>query len=191
MAEALEVDPGDFYQLFHETDSDRMRGVFGTIEETFRTMAIRLGATPTDHQIRFAMVSWNRLHHKLIWPSPETLSTLDALRGKRLKLGLVSNCSEETALMWPRQPMSTRFRAAIFSSDVGLLKPDPRIYKLACEDLRVKPENCVFVGDNADEELAGAQALGMRAIQTVEHRDGPPWTGETIKKISDLTNLLE
>lgn len=191
MAEALKVDPGDFFNLFVETDGDRMRGIFGTIDETFRTMAIRLGATPTDAEIRFATVIWTRLHHQILWPSPATMSTLDTLRGKRLKLGLISNCSEETALMWRQQPMSTRFRAAIFSSDVGLLKPDPRIYKLACEDLRVKPENCVYVGDNADEELAGAKTLGMRAIRTVEHREGPAWAGETVKKLSDLIDLLE
>jgi len=47
---------------------------------------------------------------------------------------------------------------------VGLSKPDPRIYQLACERLEVEPNDCMFVGDGANDELAGAQQVGMRAV---------------------------
>ncbi|WP_020520408.1 HAD family hydrolase [Catelliglobosispora koreensis] len=191
MGAALGVDPEDFRQLFAQTGRERMRGELGTVEETLRTLALRLGSTPTESAIRFAAVMWQRMHHDVLWPTPATLSLLDTLRAKRLKLGLVSNASEESALLWPKQPMAARFRVTVFSCDVGLLKPDPAIYKVACTDLRVKPENCIYVGDNADEELAGAQSLGMRALRTTEHRDGPAWAGESIRRLTDLIDLLE
>jgi putative hydrolase of the HAD superfamily len=55
-------------------------------------------------------------------------------------------------------------------------KPDPRIYRLACEELGVEPEEAMFVGDGANDELAGAERVGMRSV--LIHRDGeaPSWT---------------
>jgi putative hydrolase of the HAD superfamily len=52
----------------------------------------------------------------------------------------------------------------VLSCTVGLRKPDPRIYELACERLEVEPADCLFVGDGANDELAGAARVGMRAV---------------------------
>ena len=56
------------------------------------------------------------------------------------------------------------FDAEVFSAAVGLRKPDPRIYRLALELLHVEPAEAVFVGDGANDELAGAERVGMTAI---------------------------
>jgi putative hydrolase of the HAD superfamily len=55
----------------------------------------------------------------------------------------------------------------------------------------VPPAACVYVGDGADEELAGATALGMRAIRTTEHADSDPaWTGPTITTLPETLTAL-
>lgn len=51
----------------------------------------------------------------------------------------------------------------IYSHEVGLAKPDPRVYRLACERLGVPPEQVVFV-DDVPECVDGARAVGMRAV---------------------------
>jgi HAD superfamily hydrolase (TIGR01509 family) len=103
--------------------------------------------------------------------SPATVAVLDSLRDAGWRLALVSNATAETAEAWPRCPLAGRFDVAVFSCDVAVAKPDPGIYLAAVEGLGTRPADCVYIGDGADEELAGAAALGMLAIRTTEYND--------------------
>ena len=53
----------------------------------------------------------------------------------------------------------------ILSYEAKLRKPDIRIYRKAADLLGVSPKECVFVGDGGSNELPGARAAGMEAIQ--------------------------
>src|SRR3954449_12993597 len=66
--------------------------------------------------------------------------------------------------LWPETDFRGLFDAEVFSSSVGLRKPDPRIYRLALDQLEVPAEEAVFVGDGANDELAGAERVGMTAV---------------------------
>jgi putative hydrolase of the HAD superfamily len=70
------------------------------------------------------------------------------------------------------------FDVVVISAEVGLHKPQPEIYRLAAEQLGMKPEDCVFV-DDLRENCAGAEAVGMTAVL---HRD----TAETIAQLEEL-----
>ena len=52
----------------------------------------------------------------------------------------------------------------LYSHEVGLQKPDPRIFTLACEQLGLQPQEVIFVDDHADV-YASAQAMGMHCIE--------------------------
>ena len=69
----------------------------------------------------------------------------------------------------------------MISGEVGLHKPQPEIYLLACERLGVEPAAAVFV-DDLRENCAGAEAVGMTAIL---HRDTP----ETIARLEELLGV--
>ena len=58
----------------------------------------------------------------------------------------------------------TLFEHVVESSKLGLRKPDPRIYRHACELLGVQPEDCVYL-DDLGINLKPARALGMRTIK--------------------------
>ena len=60
--------------------------------------------------------------------------------------------------------------ASVFSSEVGVRKPDPRIFREALERLGVEPTETVFVGERRIDDVSGPQAVGMRAVQTREFR---------------------
>jgi len=191
MARAMGLDPAGFVDLFNATAAQRMRGEFGGLDGTMRALARRLGGEPTDGQVRLAVLTWQRFHKTILWPSHATLSTLDALRELGLKLGVVSNCSEETPIQWPLQPMAPRFDAVVFSCDIGAVKPDPAAYHAVLGPLQVDPRACVYVGDGNDNELAAASALGMRAIRTLEFADSDPkWIGEIVGRLSEVTGRL-
>ena len=68
---------------------------------------------------------------------------------------------------------------SVFSSEVGVRKPDPRIFRRALDALGVEPENALFVGDRLYEDVLGAARAGMRTVQALWFRaDEHPEGGE-------------
>lgn len=125
----------------------------------------------------------------------ETLEALDELRRRRYRLGLVSNCTEDVPIVWPETGLASLFDVAVFSATAGFMKPDPRIYELACANLGVEPAECLFVGDGANDELRGAQGVGMTPV--LIHTEGKEpiwesvrdWTGLEITTIPQVLAL--
>lgn len=83
----------------------------------------------------------------------------------RLRTGIISN-----SLVGAREREQAAYGfedmcdVIVYSHEVGLAKPDPRIYELACAQLGVAAENTIFV-DDQEACVAGARAVGMHAIQ--------------------------
>ena len=102
-------------------------------------------------------------------PRPEMLAIVAHLRG-RVKLGSITN---NVARDEPAQRRTSgldihgMFDVVIESAIVGMRKPDPRIYQLACERLGVQPHEAVFL-DDLGANLKGARALGMTTIKVDE-----------------------
>jgi len=127
------------------------------------------------------------LTRRALVPMDGALALLDELRARGLRLGLISNCSSEVGDLWEESPFAGRFDAVVLSAEAGVCKPDPRIYRLALEPLGVEPAEAIFVGDGQSDELAGADAVGMRAVQL---GSASPWQGERIAAIPDVLDLL-
>ena len=83
----------------------------------------------------------------------------------RVKVGLLSNAYAETrASLLQRFPhFYNMFDQVIFSAEVKMAKPDPRIYQLALKELGVRPEDAVFV-DDFIENVEAARALGLHGV---------------------------
>lgn len=56
------------------------------------------------------------------------------------------------------------FSSVIISEAVGLRKPQAEIFQLACQQMNVRPEQCVMVGDNEIADIQGAKNIGMQTI---------------------------
>ena len=95
----------------------------------------------------------------------EMVTVVRYLRG-RLKLGCITNnVAREDAESRPRAiVLEDLFDHVIESSIVGIRKPDPRIYHMACEALSVQPNEAVFL-DDIGANLKGARAVGMMTIK--------------------------
>ena len=94
---------------------------------------------------------------------PEMVDLVQAL-ARRYRLGLVSNASpslRHQLIRWPH--LLNLFEAVVISAEVGLRKPDPRIYRLALRRLYLAPEEALFV-DDKPRNVEGALALGMEGI---------------------------
>ena len=129
-------------------------------------------------------------------PEPGTVETLVELRRRDLKVGLLSVCSEAVPAVWADTVLHGLFDAEVFSCDVGMRKPDPRIYALTCDRLGVDPAEAIFVGDGANDELAGAERAGLRAVLICPEGREPfwpearDWNGARISAIPEVLELL-
>lgn len=86
---------------------------------------------------------------------------------ERLKVGLLTN-----NFAWGDGPREVRdvvalFDAVVESSKVGIRKPEPRFYELACELLDIRPDEAVFL-DDLGVNLKPARAMGMTTIKVVD-----------------------
>ena len=94
---------------------------------------------------------------------PEVVEMVASLKQSGLKLGIISNASDLDVALWPDCRFAPFFDDFVASYRVGLVKPDKRIYELACRRLDVRPTEVIFVGDGGSNELYGATQTGITA----------------------------
>ncbi len=99
---------------------------------------------------------------------PHIRETLDALKGRGLSIGMISN----TGRTWGRYltkaqealGIGPHFDVRVYSDEQRVRKPDRRMFDAALAGLRLKPPEVVHVGDMVDADIDAAKAVGMRAV---------------------------
>ena len=112
-------------------------------------------------------------------PDEEMVAAVRAARDAGVKTALISNSWGQT--IYEPSALESLFDASVISGEVGVHKPQPEIFMLACQKLDVGPDECVFV-DDLRENVAGAKAVGMIAIL---HRE----TAETLDRLEELLGI--
>ena len=95
---------------------------------------------------------------------PEVPGALAALQAHGLRIGVVSNWDPRLPALLEELGIADFLDAIVFSSAVGVEKPDPRIFRQALTQLRVRPAAALHVGDGRLEDFEGAMGAGMRAL---------------------------
>jgi putative hydrolase of the HAD superfamily len=119
------------------------------------------------------------------------IDVLRRLHNHGCRLAVVSNCFAEDVEAWPRCPAADCFDTSVFSFEVGAAKPDPHIYLEAMQRLGVDRSNAVFVGDGGDDELLGAERVGLRAAQAAWFRGELAGLPRHIPRLSSWPAVLE
>ncbi|HEX6380585.1 MAG TPA: HAD family phosphatase [Acidimicrobiia bacterium] len=102
------------------------------------------------------------------------------LRADGYRTAILTNNVKEWGNYWKGSIPTDLFDEIVDSCDVGLRKPDPAIYRLTCERLKVAPEAAVFL-DDTRRHVEGARNVGLQAILV---RD--PWAA-----LAELDAILE
>ena len=89
---------------------------------------------------------------------------LDALRGRGLRLGVVSNFDHRLPGILEGLGLARAFDAVVLPVAAGTAKPDPRIFALALERLGVPAGVAVYVGDDPERDLRAARSAGLHAL---------------------------
>jgi putative hydrolase of the HAD superfamily len=188
LAETWGADPETFHEVWLRR---RMERELGPIEPHLRSIAEELGLTGDMEAVLTMRRDWT---FRSLVPREDAVPTLEELRRRGHLLGMISACSQDVPEVWSRTPFGTLFHSAVFSCSVGFSKPDPRIYALACDELGVAAADSLFVGDGANDELAGAERAGMTALQLRAPgeqltADGERWTGDYVERLSDVLEV--
>lgn len=127
----------------------------------------------------------NGRRNEFVKLNPNINSLITALSREGYDLSLVSNMPKVWFLRdAERLGLNLKaFKSLTFSSDVGALKPAPKIFREACNMLRQKPADCAFV-TNHDAEVSGAQDAGMLVI-TVGN-DAGDFSVDSVNELADL-----
>ncbi len=140
------------------TDEDRGRVYFheifrrlGVADEAFPPLAKRLWARHAEHNL------WGSVRER-------TAETLEELRRRGLRLGVISNADGRVDALLEAVGLRGHFDFVIDSALVGMEKPDPRIFRMGLDRLGVAPEEAVYVGDIYEIDVVGARAAGMTAV---------------------------
>lgn len=121
--------------------------------------------------------------------APEILPMLENL-ANRYTLGVITNGNADIR----RLGLADYFRFALCAEELGIGKPDPRPFRTALDRAGVKAAQAVHVGDHYQDDIAGAQGAGLRAIWF--NPAGVPWQHKgrpdaEIRSLSELPALLD
>jgi len=124
-------------------------------------------------------------------PYPHVAETLTKLKSRGIKLAIVTDAPKIQA--WIRicdLKLHHLFDAVVAFEDTGKKKPHELPFKKALEKLRVKPEECLMVGDWIERDIKGAEKLGMKTVFAKYGHIGKPKKSGANYEIRGIEELL-
>src|SRR5712692_5702292 len=186
VSERVDQAIGDDYRAGAEQEVD--------IADLYRTALAAIGINcpePTlDRVIDQEQVAW----FNGIILSPHARTVIETLKQSGLKLAIVSNAA------FPARSMRDQLRhlelfdffdATVYSSEVGMRKPNAVIYDAALRRLQVAAGRALFVGDRLREDVRGPRSVGISAVLSHEFRQEQPEPGLEVQVLADLGRLPE
>jgi putative hydrolase of the HAD superfamily len=125
---------------------------------------------------------------------PDALAALEALQRRGVALALVTNgdarFQRDKIARWD---LGRFFRCVVIEGEFGCGKPDPRVFRHALAALGAAPAQAWMVGDNLAWDIAGAQAVGIRAAWIDRRRQGLPTAGGVVpnRVLHSLTDIVD
>lgn len=159
-------------------------------EEAFQALLERY---PSDKPyVREACVAYYYAHFRsFAAPSPETVAILQKLKAQGIKLAIVTNILPELLEHQKKKVaalgIAALFDAVVYSAELGIHKPDRRIFDHAAALLGVENEKCLFVGDDPEADVAGALGAGMEAVWIDRWQTEDLFRGnDRVRRVEDL-----
>jgi HAD superfamily hydrolase (TIGR01549 family) len=114
-----------------------------------------------DLMQRFLQTFWNEANWTVF---PEVLDVLRALRGRGLRLGVLSNAPSNLPSFLERLGLAPHLDFTVVSAIEGVKKPDRRIFEVTLSRAGVAPHETLHVGDMYLEDIVGGRAAGVNTL---------------------------
>jgi len=188
------IGEADLLRAFTTTRQARSIGAYGTAEGDLAAVLEAAGVSADEelvhelNETRMKAFAENSVH---LWE--DSLPTLRELRARGLRTAIVSNCDHSTRPIVDELGLEREADAVVLSFEVGVAKPDPAIYQAALDALAARPEEAVFVDDQA-AYCDGAEAIGIRSFlilrDDADRPEGISAPGDRLV-LHDLRSLLD
>jgi len=146
---------------------------------------------PLSAATRAALADLNDYHRQFnLWElvPPTVVPALEALRAMGLRLTVVSNANGTLRAHLERLQLARWFDCVLDSCELGVEKPDPRLFEIALERSGARPESTIHVGDLYHVDVVGARAAGLRAVLVDE---AGLYADADCRRLQSLTELVE
>lgn len=151
----------------------------------------RLGV-PIDRQDAIVETLWEAHHRVGLWTvgAPGGPETVRRVKDAGMRVAVVSNAEGQVARDLDVAGYEGMFETVIDSHLVEVRKPDPQIFRIALERLKIAAENVVYVGDIPCVDVVGARAAGITPVLLDRHDFYADTDASRIRALDELPSLL-
>jgi 2-haloalkanoic acid dehalogenase type II len=125
----------------------------------------------------------------------DTLSTVESLKQSGIRMGIVSNASDDDDVqtLVDNAGIRTYFDFVLSSAACGIRKPNPRIFQIALDHWKMSPERAAMVGDTLGADILGANNAGIYSVWITRRADTPGNRDheDTIQPNATIASLAE
>ena len=121
---------------------------------------------------------------------PGVMPALAALRGRGLKLTVVSNANGKLRTVFDRLALAGCVDCVLDSHDEGIEKPDPRFFEIALARSGASRDTTIHVGDLYQVDVVGARAAGLRGVLLDEAGLYPDADCPTVRSLAELVDQI-
>ena len=167
----------------------------GTIPVTYRLatfFAKYKNIFPQDFEEKFTTYFYDYMWKYTVLKQ-ETIEVLEKLQGK-YKLAIISNGdSKSQHSKITHVDIEKYFDEVIVSGDIGIHKPDKRIFEYMMNKLDVRPEECLMIGDVFSNDILGAYNAGIKPVWIIADTERPSryYDGYRIENLRQLFDILD
>lgn len=186
-------------QYYHDREKDNLEKPIG---QFVRQVLAEIGQNHiTDDKIRRAMNEMYAITEECWQLEDDTHPTLKELTRMGFHLGIITNAADavDVSKIIDRHKLRDYFETIVISADLGIRKPDPRIFEVAMQRTGTTPVSSVMVGDSLSADILGAHRAGLRGIWITRRSEHPNnalfrfsiSSDAEVKTLAEIPALLE
>ena len=168
-------------------------------DKHFDTLVKNGGEESNPRIVAAGIVAYHDTKVAHLKPFSDTVGTLLKLKDMGYKLGVIT---EGTHIkQWEkiiRLGLQHFFHVVFISREINEDKSSGRLFKAAVKELKLKPDECIYVGDKLDRDILGANSTGMTSVRILQgrYKDENPRNKEetpnhTINNLEELLGILK
>ena len=191
ICEDIGISESKFREIWNTTDDDRTLGK-RTLEDVIEEI-LRVNNCYSDELFERIIAKRRKSKEECFEHiNFEIIPLFKALKEKKIKIGLITNCYSEERDVIKNSILWDYFDSVCMSCEMGIKKPDTRIFQKCMEDLGVVPEECLYIGDGGSHELEMAKQLGMHSFQAAWYlKDGANQPATRMEEFSPLESPMD
>ncbi|MBI5229347.1 HAD family hydrolase [Candidatus Micrarchaeota archaeon] len=158
-------------------------------KEFFKELCEYLGLTNGDAVKEFILLWEENLDSFKFFPESENVLSI---LSRKYPLALISNTEESSGeRARKRFHLERFFKEVVYSYEVGLVKPDKRVFDITAKRIGFKPSEMCMIGDDTKNDIKGAKSVGMKAIWINRENSGTCVEADyTLKNLIELKEIF-